>query len=146
MNFGLDMKTAKSQFFDRLRITSKADAQTKKTLSRFGAFVRQSARQSIRKRKKSSRPGQPPSSHTGILKQFIYFGYDSYRRSVVIGPVVTSRKSSGIPEVLEYGGKVTITSGKAKGKTTTIEARPSMGPAFDKELDVVPKLWVNSIK
>ena len=146
MNFGLDLKTCKGQFFDRLRITSKADAQTKKTLSRFGAFVRQSARQSIRKRKKSSRPGQPPSSHTGILKQFIFFGYDAYRRSVVIGPVVTSRKSSGVPEVLEYGGKVTITSGAAKGKTTTIEARPYMGPAFDKELDVVPKLWVNSIK
>jgi hypothetical protein len=142
----VNFKTAKGMFFDRLRITSKADAQTKKALSRFGAFVRQSARQSIRNRKKPSRPGQPPSSHTGILKQFIFFGYDAYRRSVVIGPVVTARKASGIPETLEYGGKVTITSGKAKGKTMTIEARPYMGPAYEKELDTVSRLWANSIK
>jgi len=142
----VNFKTVKGMFFDRLRITSKADAQTKKALSRFGAFVRRTARQSIRKRKKSSRPGQPPSSHTGILKQFIYFGCDSHRRSVVIGPVITSRKGSGVPATLEYGGQVRITSGKAKGKTTTIEARPYMGPAFDSELDTVSKLWANSIK
>jgi hypothetical protein len=144
--FQIHFKAAKGMFFDRLRITDKADAQTKKALSRFGAFVRRTARQSIRQRKSSSRPGQPPSSHTGILKQFIFFGYDSNRRSVVIGPVNTSRKSSGVPETLEYGGTVRLTSGAAKGKTTTIEARPYMGPAFDKELDGVSKLWSNSIK
>ncbi|MCL2304499.1 MAG: hypothetical protein FWC43_04070, partial [Planctomycetaceae bacterium] len=38
----VNFKTAKGMFFDRLRITNKADAQTKKALSRFGAFVRQS--------------------------------------------------------------------------------------------------------
>ena len=139
--FNIHLKAAKGMFFDRMKINSKADAQTKKALSRFGAFVRQTARRSIRQRKSSSRPGQPPSSHTGILKQFIFFCYDSNRRSVVIGPVKTSRKASGIPETLEYGGTVRISHGAAKGKTTTIEARPYMGPAFDEELAKASKLW-----
>jgi len=133
-------------FFDRVKIKNKADAATKKRLSKFGAFVRKRARESIRKRKASSKPGQPPSSHTGLLKQFIFFGYDSTRRSVVIGPVVLARKASGIPEVLEYGGNVTIQWGKARGKTVFIEARPYMNPAFDEEVGRASSLWVNSIK
>jgi phage gpG-like protein len=127
-------------------IKSKVDTATRKRLSKFGAYVRQTARQSIRKRKGSSRPGQPPSSHTGLLKQFIYFGYDENRRSVVIGPVVLARKASGIPEVLEHGGNVTIQWGKNRGKTVSIEARPFMGPAFDAELEKQSSLWANSIR
>jgi len=139
--FNVHFKAAKGMFFDRVKITNKADKQTMKALSKFGAYVRQTSRRSIRKRKASSRPGQPPSSHTGILKQFIFFGYDSNRRSVVIGPVNTSRKASNIPATLEYGGTVKISHGAAKGKTATIEARPYMGPAFDEELSKVSKLW-----
>ena len=133
-------------FFDRLLIQSKVDAATRKRLSKFGAHVRQTARQSIRKRKGSSRPDQPPSSHTGLLKQFIFFGYDSSQRSVVIGPVALARKASGIPAVLEHGGNVTIQWGKARGKTVNIEARPFMGPAFESELQNMTSLWANSIK
>ena len=139
--FDIGFKAAKGMFFDRALIKSKVDTATRKRLSKFGAHVRQTSRRSIRKRKASSRPGQPPSSHTGILKQFIFFGYDSNRRSVVIGPVNTSRKASNIPATLEYGGTVRISHGAAKGKTTTIEARPYMGPAFDEELSKVSKLW-----
>jgi len=144
--FGIHLKSAKGMFFDRTSIQNKVDTATRKRLSQFGAYVRQTARRSLRKRKRSSRPGQPPSSHTGLLKQFILFGYDSNRQSVVIGPVALARKSSGVPEVLEYGGKVTIQWGKTKGKTVTIEARPYMGPAFDQELDRVTSLWANSIR
>ena len=144
--FDIRLKEAKGMFFDRSLIQSKVDAATRKRLSKFGAYVRQTARQSIRKRKGSSRPGQPPSSHTGLLKDFIYFGYDENRRSVVIGPVVLARKASGIPEVLEYGGDITIRWGQARGQTVSIEARPFMGPAFDKELDRASSLWANSIK
>ena len=144
--FDINFKAAKGMFFDRVLIKNKADAATKKRLSKFGAYVRQTSRQSIRRRKVSSRPGQPPSSHTGLLKDFIYFGYDENRQSVVIGPVVLARKASGIPEVLEYGGNVTIQWGSARGQTVSIEARPFMGPAFDKEVDRASSLWANSIK
>ena len=144
--FGIHFKSAKGMFFDRTSIKNKVDTATRKRLSQFGAYVRQTARRSIRKQDRSSRPGQPPSSHTGLLKQFILFGYDSDRRSVVIGPVALARKSSDIPEILEYGGKVTIQWGKSRGKTVTIEPRPFMGPAFDQELDRITSLWANSIR
>ena len=142
----IDYKLAKTMFFDRAKIKKKVDARTRKVLSKFGAFVRQTARKSIRKRKDSSAPGKPPSSHTGTLKKFLFFGYDANRRSVVIGPVVVSGKSGKAPPALEHGGKVTITAGAAQGKTTTIEPRPFMKPAFDKELSGLSNLWRDSIK
>jgi hypothetical protein len=82
-------------------------------LSKFGAYVRTAAKSSIRKRKRASAPGSPPSSHTGLLKRFIYFGYDTAARSVVIGPVPLNQVSftedmrpvrGTVPESLEYGG------------------------------------------
>ena len=73
-------------FFDRRAVLSRVDAATQSVLSRFGAFVRQAARTSIRFRKKPSEPGQPPSSHTGLLRRFIFFSYEPRQRSVVIGP------------------------------------------------------------
>jgi len=73
-------------------------------LSKFGALVRQRSRRSIRKRKQASKPGSPPTNRTGVLKRYIYFGYDSNRRSVVIGPVIAPGKAGKAPETLEYGG------------------------------------------
>jgi len=142
MNFGLDLKTAKSQFFDRNWIKKRMEAGTRKALSLFGAYVRQTARRSIRKRKGTSRPGRPPFSHTGLLKKYIYFGYDPNKRSVVIGPVsLYSRGKSGkAPETLEYGGKVTLPD----GQSTKIKPRPYMGPAYEEELLTVSKLWRNA--
>ena len=64
--------SAAGPFFDRQRVMS-GDRATRKVFSKFGAFVRQTARSSIRKRKSISEPGQPPSSHTGLLKRNIFF-------------------------------------------------------------------------
>ena len=129
-------------FFDRAKIKNKVDARTRKVLSKFGSFVRQTARRSIRRRKGTSRPGKPPFSHTGKLKRFIYFGYDPNRRSVVIGPVVFPKKSGKALPALEYGGK----SDTEGGRTVKIQARPFMGPAFRTELPNVPSLWRDTIK
>lgn len=92
-------------FFDRRAIRRKTDRATRRVLSRFGSFVRQAARRSIRKRKKASEPGRPPSSHAGHLRRFIFFGYEPEKRNVVIGPSALSGPGMGeAPEVLEYGG------------------------------------------
>jgi phage gpG-like protein len=128
-------------FFDRAKIKQKVDARTRKVLSKFGAFVRQTSRRSIRKRKRSSRPGHPPSSHIGTLKRFIFFGYDEHHRSVIIGPVIAPGKKGKAPATLEYGGRVALPK-----KNVKIEARPYMNPAFEKELPKVPGLWADSIK
>jgi len=69
----------KQLFFDSPKVVRAVDRTTRRVLSKFGAFVRRTARSSIRKRKRISEPGSPPSSHSGLLKKFIFFGYD--RRS-----------------------------------------------------------------
>lgn len=136
----------KQLFFDRQAVISKVDAASRKVLSKFGAFVRLSAKSSIRKRKKPAPPGSPPSSHTELLKKFIFFGYDTDARSVVIGPTRLNQKGCGeAPPLLEYGGKTTLVR-RGKKKRTTYKARPYMGPAFEKEKPQLPAMWRDSVR
>lgn len=133
-------------FFDSPKVVRVVDKSTRRVLSRFGAFVRRTAKGSIRKRKKASAPGKPPSSHTGLLKRFIFFGYDRQKQSVVIGPTqLTDNNRGDAPSILEYGGRTTIEGNKKKTRVR-ISARPFMGPAFEKEKPNLPSLWKNAIK
>jgi hypothetical protein len=106
LRVGCRLDKAKSMFFDRRAVQEACDRGTRQVLSKFGAYVRTSAKSSIRRRKKASEPGHPPSSHTGLLKKFIFFGYDTVAKSVVIGPTLLARRSGEAPEALEYGGYV----------------------------------------
>lgn len=103
-------------FFDRAAVRNAVDRADRIALSRIGAFVRRRARTSLRRRKKTSSPGQPPSVHASgrdSLKT-ILFGYEASRHSVVVGPVKlnqASRTSSGrmtIPQLHEFGGTAQI--------------------------------------
>ncbi len=139
----------KQTFFDRKAVTGAVDRATRKVLSRFGAFVRTGARHSIRKRRRVSDPGEPPSSHTGLLRNFIFFGYDRDRRSVVIGPQRLNQKVGDAPHALEHGGTSTVVEGlrgKRKKRRIRIAARPFMGPAFEREKPKLPAMWSSSIK
>ena len=139
------MVKVKTLFFDSAKVVKSVDAGTRRVLSRFGAFVRRTAKGSIRKRKASSAPGTPPSSHTGLLKRFIFFSFDPAQKSVVIGPMRLDQKNTDAPHTLEYGGMTTL--GQNKDKTRVrIRPRPFMGPAFEKEKPNLPALWQNSVK
>jgi hypothetical protein len=107
----------KRTFFDSKTVVSAVDRAERRVLSKFGAYVRRTARSSIRNRKRISRPGEPPSGHSGVLRRFLFFGYDRHRASVVIGPAKTNqlyfdddyRPLRGtVPEVLEHGGSVSV--------------------------------------
>ena len=174
----LKIADVKKMFFDREAVTGAVDKASMKVLSKFGAFVRTAARQSIRPARQkpleelteeqlkayqravaiakksgkpkprrpmqSSKPGQPPRSHLGLLKRFILFGYDRDSNAVVIGPARLNGVAGGprALEALEEGGQ----SKNAKGKTISVEARPFMGPALAKEQPKLPALWANSVK
>jgi len=141
-------------FFDKKKIVDAVDKATRKVLAKFGAFVRQAAKSSIRTRKRISQPGQPPSSHAGTLKRLIFFGYDADRRSVVIGPM-PFRKAEA-PALLEQdhvaGTTRTVVRtvkskrGGTQRRRMVYRARPFMGPAFEKEKATLPKRWANSVK
>lgn len=106
---------------------------------------------------KSSEPGEPPRSITGLLRKFIYFAYDPNTRSVVIGPAKLD-KSTGAPATLEYGGTATITKFRtvtgADGKTVVtrrkerivIEPRPFMAPAYESAKKDLATKWRDSIR
>ena len=139
----------KAMFFDKAAVIGAVDKATRKVLSKFGAFVRTGARHSLRKRKSISAPGEPPSSHTGLLKKFILFGYDRERRSVVIGPMRLNQKIGDAPAALEYGGQSTVMTGsrrQRRKRRIRIAARPFMGPAFEREQPKLPAMWADSVK
>lgn len=106
---------------------------------------------------KSSEPGEPPRSITGLLRKFIYFAYDPSTRSVVIGPAKLD-KSSGAPATLEYGGTATITKFRtvtgADGQTyiakrkerIVIQPRPYMLPAYESAKKDLATKWRDSVR
>lgn len=152
---GIKLEQAKGGFFDSAKVQKAMDRVTIRALSKFGAFVRRRARSSIRKRKASSQPGQPPSSHTGKLRDGILFVADLVQKNVIIGPTLlnstAARAGSGTgPGVLEHGGTLIMARGRGRRrrilKTVDVAARPSMQPAFDAEIDKAPYLWENGIR
>lgn len=149
----IGFKRSKNNFFDTKRVKRAVDKGNRKGLSKFGAYTRTVARNSIKRSKKSSAPGTPPKSHTGWLKKGIYFSFDKIRRAVVIGPVAFKSLSNTTLEALEYGGPSVILGNTEynKGVKTrkqhrvNVKARPFMRPAHKKVLPRVPEIWKNSI-
>ena len=98
---------AKALFLDRPKVMSAVDRRTLRVFTRFGGYVMKVARRSIRTAKrKSADAGEPPRSKTGLLKRNIFFHYDRFRRSVVMGPVALNQKNRDVPALLETGGTV----------------------------------------
>jgi hypothetical protein len=141
---GMTFQAAKGGFFDREKVKRSVDSGTRRVLSRFGAFVRQRARTSIRKRKGTSPPGSPPYSHVGLLRKFILFAYDPQRKSVVIGPTLT-KAGSQAPRLLEHGGDAVIED-RGKKRRARYRPRPFMQPAFEAEKPKLPTLWRDSVR
>lgn len=135
--------SVKSMFFDRKAVTDATDRATRQALSRAGAFIRTSAKHSIRPRKGTSQPGKPPFSHEGSLRRLIYFGFDAANVSVVVGPV--RFKKGTAPHLLEFGGRGTV-SRRGKSVRATFRARPFMGPALVREAPKLPRFWAGSVK
>ena len=135
---------AKKLFFDSAAVRKMLDEQSRRALSRAGAFIRQRAKTSIRSRRTVSAPGSPPSSHTGDLKRLIWFVYDPGSQSVVIGPV--RFKQGEAPNLLEFGGTAKRQHRGGKSAIATYRPRPFMGPALEKEIPKLSALWAGSVK
>jgi hypothetical protein len=151
---GYRIKKMQSQFFTADAVVNRIDSTTQRALSMFGAFVRRTAKKSIRKSKKVSDPGKPPNAHTGLIGRFLYFAYDDKNRSVVIGPagINSSYSEPGSLQALEYGGRFTLFEKAFKTRSGTVvveetnraefvRPRPFMNPAFQKELPGLSRIW-----
>lgn len=128
-----DFSAIQRTFFTSNEVLKALDKKTRSALSKFGAFVRTRARSSIRKRKKASEPGSPPSSHVGTLKKLLFFGYDAQSKSVVVGPV-PFRGPAVAPALLEYGGQAIQQQKGKPSRRLFYRPRPFMQPALKAEL------------
>lgn len=145
MKTGFTIRQFQRQFFNSRAVRSAVDRGRRQALSRFGAFTRRSARQSLRRRRRASRPGEAPTNRKGQLKRFLFFGYEPTSESVVIGPAKLSRSSFSIPEILEHGGTAVVANRKRRRVRARYAARPFMQPAFEKEQQKLPQLWKDAI-
>ena len=139
-----------TSFFDSAEVLRMVDKKTIAALSKFGAFVRQRAKSSIKYKKTGiSEPGKPPFAHkssgftrqktnkkTGKtttqslspLRELLFFAYDRSSKTVVVGPVPFRGKSTA-PGLLERGG-TGIVQRSGRRKKAKFRARPFMRPAM----------------
>lgn len=120
-------------------------------LQRMAAFVMRDAKQSIRKSNKPAAAGQPPHSHTNLLKRLIRFAFDYGSRSMLVGPEKAPAEGYDEPEALEAGGTSLLKKPRYdkyghKIQAVTVSPHPFMGPALKKNTSKFPALWTNSIK
>lgn len=134
---------------DSPRVMAAVADGARKALSQFGAMVRVAARRSLRPANYGvppSAPGQPPRSRTGLLRDFIFFGWDPATRAVVVGPArLLGRRMGRAPSLLEYGG---VASAMIAGRRRKIRhpARPYIRPAFSRVKERLPALWRDSVQ
>lgn len=95
-----------SKFLDRVIVETEVERIEFEGLKRNAFYLRRVARNSIRRRKEPSKPGQPPRSVRGDLKRGIYAMLDG-RGSAVVGPVKFDW-GTGAPNTLEFGGETVI--------------------------------------
>lgn len=128
--------------FNAKAILTPAEKFQRTLLNRFGATVRKTQRNSLKRGKPgvSSMPGRPPLRHSRSpdIKNTVFYFVDVKRKDVVIGMVLLSDKSSTgkpMPGVLEHSGTTQIQERNRKIKTVNVLARPSATPAFDKTIE-----------
>lgn len=107
------------------------------SLGHAAAIVRKTVRRSIRRRTGTnySKPGQPPKTKTGLLRNSIVYDVDRQAEEAVIGP--TANLIDGLGALHEFGGKT------RRGR---YEPRPFMGPAYEKILPRLPESWRRKIR
>lgn len=95
---------------------------------------------------KSSDPGKPPRVQPASpLKRLLFYSYDSFTQSVVVGPARFGGSQPPAPEVLEYGGVGRMwLSGKRR--PVAVAPRPFMLPTLERERPMLPRRWANSIR
>lgn len=144
----------KDSFLDRKHVADVIGKKAAGALIRIGGYIRTAARNSMRdgtktqrpgKARKPSAPGKPPKAWTRLLKDRLFFAWDSSTASVVIGPELLRTRASRlassdtIPAIHEFGGTTKSYSRKGKAKNARYPKRPYMRPAFEKSV-TRPKL------
>ncbi|QDT10732.1 hypothetical protein [Planctomycetes bacterium K23_9] len=91
--------------FDSGQVKKKVNTANFRSLGQAAGAIRLTAKRSIRKRKKSSSPGSPPHTQTGMLRRVLRYEVDRVREQAFIGPV--NEIAGRLWNLHEFGGIVT---------------------------------------
>ena len=101
------MKADTSKFLNRVIVETEVERIEFEGLKRNALYLRKAARNSIRRRKSPSKPGQAPRSVRGDLKRGIQAHYERGLGYAVVGPVKFDWGTNA-PSVLEFSGDSVI--------------------------------------
>ena len=133
----------KTLMFNSDEVLRRVAKARRAALSTIGAYVRQRARTSIRRRRGPAPPGRPPHSHVGLLRRLIVFAYDPQVDGVVVGPL--GLRNSPAPHALEYGDYSNSVQ-RGRRRRVYVRARPYMRPAMQAERARMPALFRNAMR
>lgn len=121
----------KKLWFDDAKVIKMLNRKERKALNRFGGTVRKHAQYSMKTRKGSAPPGEPPYAHDRkLLKRMLYYSFDPANKSVIVGPVrLNETKNYHVPLVLEKGGRGYQKTESGRVIPRQYEARHYMGQA-----------------
>ena len=157
ITFDLKMNDFKKRFVDTTK--QRAVDGTQRGLMYMGGYIARTAKNSIKPAEKHpkkmraqfvrgnknfnaadevySKPGEPPLSKLGFLRENIRYGWEAPIRAVVIGPVKFNGRGNA-PAALELGIPSQVWIGRGANRrmvTVPMRARPYMMPALKKALE-----------
>lgn len=133
----MEVTTKTRVFLDRKAVSDALGKVNAGILLRAGMLVRRSARQSMRRRKKPSAPGTPPSAHSGpnyprgpLLKTLMEASFDTATKSLVVGP--KGKQGLAAPSLQEFGGviRTRVLAPKKNGRMLS----PAQKAAFQRKV------------
>lgn len=167
----LTVKAMKEGFLDRKAIIEAVGKARVAVMTRQGALVRKIAKNSMKRRKGPSAPGEPPHAHVGLVKDLTYFAFDRKTMSLVVGPAKVGGAKTAVPGLLERGGQVAvrgirnrrgqfvplhklpaaarrqaIDKGRVTVRNARLQARPFMKPALEKSVPLLAREWRGAVK
>ena len=147
MNFKMPtIQTAAKSYFNAKKLNQAVEKAEMKALTRQAFVLRKTAMDSIQKSRSISNPGDPPKSHSGLLRRFMLYSVDYVKRVAVIGPKKIN-KPSIVPSALEHGGSTMVYAGKNKPRMKRqIRPRPFMGPALTKSAPQLSREWRDIVR
>jgi hypothetical protein len=135
------VKAIQKVFFDRPKVIAAIGRQAARVLARTGGFAKKVMSRGMRRRQSISAVGTYPSAHGGkgasLLRDLIFFGYDSDKKTVAIGPVLLTPDSTiltgtkKVPRLVNEGGRITRRVSKKGGGSQVVaqnyRPRPFVG-------------------
>lgn len=146
---GLSIETLRRGFFDQSKVVRAVSLAKRKAFGKAGAYVRQRDRSSIRRKKGSAPPGQPPHAHapgnSGI--KLIFFAWDQRSESVVVGAVKFdgAKGPKDGARLTELGGEAQARDGKGRPRRVRYRPHPHTGPALKAEAPKFAGLFKGSL-